>query len=57
MDDKLFRAEIAFLMALIILVISRVVPNVNKLITDLNGIWAALPHVKSLNEHLNYLKI
>ena len=50
-------AEIASLMALIILVISRVVPNVNKLITDLNGIWAALPHVKSLNEHLNIFKI
>ena len=44
-------AEIAPLMALIILVVSRIIPNVNKLVNDLNGIWAAYPHVMSLEKH------
>ena len=38
-------------MAIFILVISRVVPNVNKLINDLNGIWNAYPHVISIQQH------
>ena len=28
--------------------------NINKLISDLNGIWAALPHVKSLQNHKKF---
>lgn len=49
--SKFTGAEIASLMAFIILIVSRLVPNINKLINDLNGIWAALPHVKSLENH------
>ena len=41
-------------MAFIIIIVSRLVPNINKLISDLNGIWAALPHVKSLQNHKNF---
>ena len=29
-------------------------PNINKLINDLNGIWAALPHVESLQNHKKF---
>ena len=41
-------SDIASKMAFIILVISRIMPNANKLINDLNGIWAAKAHIKSL---------
>ena len=47
-------AEIASLMAFIIIIVSRLVPNINKLISDLNGLWAALPHVKSLQNHKKF---
>lgn len=48
--------EIASIMALIILILSRIVPNVNKLISDIGGIWAAYPHVKSLQSHKKFFK-
>lgn len=47
-------AEIASIMAFIIIIVSRLVPNINKLISDLNGIWAALPHVESLQNHKKF---
>ena len=34
-------SEIASIMAIFVLVTSRVLPNVNRLINDLNGIWNA----------------
>lgn len=45
-------SEIASTMAFIILVISRIMPNATKLISDINGIWAANSHVNSITKLL-----
>ena len=46
-------SEIASIMAIFVLVTSRVLPNVNRLINDLNGIWNAYPNVISIQQHKN----
>ena len=43
--------EIAAVMALIVLVVSRLVPNLNRLINEINGVWACEPHILSLQRH------
>ena len=40
--------EIAAQMALIVLVTSRVIPAVNRLIAEISGMWAAIPHVGAI---------
>jgi len=42
--------EIAAQMALIVLVTSRVIPGVNRLIAEISGMWAAIPHVAAIYE-------